>query len=139
VALNFSASKFALFVTSTVVGGLAQVWFLYVALLAIGKAHDLSALLGDGGLFFFTTSLTASSALIFFEHRPKIDNEWDLLLTFIACVASAGAIAYFIAIIVTHLGSAAPFRDHAVPQVAFAVTSFTYSLFVAARTGYFRR
>jgi hypothetical protein len=133
MVFNFSFSKFVLFVTATVVGGLAQVWLLYFVLLNMGKEHDVSAILGDGGLYFFATSLTASSALVYFEHKPTNTVPWDWTCTILAIAASMVSVA------ATHPGVPSPFRDQSLPQITCAAVSFVYSTFVAQRTGYFAR
>jgi len=136
---TFNSGKLALFTASTAVGGLAQVWLLYVALLARHKEHNLPALLGDGGLFFFTTSLTATSALMLFERLPRRPTSWDLTWTLVVLGVCLCAVVYYTAVLLDNLKVVAPFHDHVSAQLACALMAFLYALFAAARTGYFRK
>src|SRR5712692_7327809 len=79
----FSFAKLTLFAVANILGGLVQIWILCVFLATQGKQYDIGLLLGDGGLFFFATSLTVSSLLVFLEQsrarRSPIDNLFTLL------------------------------------------------------------
>lgn len=135
---SISPGKVILFTTSTAVGGLVQVWLLCVVLMAQGKVHTPSVLLGDGGLFFFTTSLTAASALILFEQLPSKPTAWDLTFTLAIAGVCFAASAYYITVFTAHSDSLAPFHDHVRPQMSCAISAFAYAMFASARTGYFR-
>jgi hypothetical protein len=137
--LTFSVGKFALFTLYTILGGLGQVWFLYLALYALGREHSLPVILGDGGLFFFNTSLTASSAFLLVEELRGKSSPWHRAFTTLAIVISISAVVYYIAIFTHHPGNSAPFHDHVKPQLALAVLAFTYAGFVAKETGFFSR
>jgi hypothetical protein len=137
-----SIGKVALFSTSTIIGGLVQVWLLYVVLYALGRDHSLPILLGDGGLFFFTTSLTATSALVLFEKIPGKPSPWDLLFTVLIIATCAGASVYYMTIFtgVAHLElTGLPFKTHVRPQLTCAFAAFAYAFFALGRTGYFSR
>jgi len=135
----FNSGKLALFTASTAIGGLAQVWLLYVALIARHKEHTLSSLLGDGGLFFFTTSLAVTSALMLFERLPRKPTSWDLFWTILVLAICGIAVVFYISVLIDNLKVVAPFHDHVGPQVGCASIAFFYAFFAAARTGYFRK
>ena len=64
-------------------GGLLQLWALIMVLNANGYPVEISELLGDGGLFFFATSLVVGSSISLFDYRPiKVGNK-DFNITMI--------------------------------------------------------
>lgn len=137
--LHFSLSKLMLFTIANVFGGLLQLWLLYGILAYFGKDRTVAVLLGDGGVFFFATSLTATSLLVFFADYAKHPSHSDLLVTVGALVGGGVAIFYYTLILSNRLGNAEPFKQYWPIQVFCAAIAFSYAVFVSARTGYFSR
>ncbi len=73
-----SLGKFVTFLLANIVGGLVQLWVLYLILVTQSKNPDLHVLLGDGGLFFFATSLTFNSFLALVEKNTLRPGTSDL-------------------------------------------------------------
>ena len=137
-----SLGKVTLFSTSMIVGGLVQVWLLYIVLCAQGRDHSLPILLGDGGLFFFTTSLTATSALVLFENIPGKPNSWDLVFTILIVATCVAASVYYMTVFTASANpelAGLPFKSHVRPQLTCAFCAFAYAFFASGRTGYFSR
>lgn len=136
---HFALGKLVSFVAANIVGGLLQVWVLYVALAALGKAHGLAVLLGDGGLFFFATSLTVNSFLILLAEFPGKLQQVDIVSTLFALIGGLiTSVVFYIVIFTNRLGIAEPFHDQIGPQVGCAILALAYAVFASARTGYFR-
>jgi ABC-type phosphate transport system permease subunit len=136
---TFSPSKIALFMVANVVGGLFQIWVLAVILSIDGEDHRIGVLLGDGGLFFFATSLTVNSFLIFEGSRRK-HSAIERTFTLLAILLTIGmSVAVYAAVFTHQLGKVEPFHDHVVSQIALASLALIYAMFVAERTGYFSR
>jgi len=137
---TISVGKITLFGLSNIIGALLQVWVLYIALTSLGKEHTLGVLLGDGGLFFFATSLTVSSVLILLAESPSRLSMVDIIFTLFATLGGlVTAIIVYTAVLTNNLGTAAPFHDHTGPQISCAVLALAYAFFAAGRTGYFSR
>jgi hypothetical protein len=137
---NFSPAKLALFVFANIAGGLLQVWVLYVALASLGRAHSVAVLLGDGGLFFFSTSLTVNGILLLLSESINKLSSWDVTITGLAIIGSlVSSIVVYIAVLVGTGLSASPFRDHVPAQLVCASVALAYAFYVGARTGYFGR
>jgi len=138
MAITFSSGKVVLFTLSNLVGGLLQVWVLYLALSSMGKEHSLAVLLGDGGLFFFSTSLVVNSILILLAESPGKPSATDLGITGMAVVGSlVTSIVVYTVVLTSRLGSVAPFHDHIGAQISCTVVALIYAFFVGVRTGYF--
>jgi hypothetical protein len=129
--------KLLTFFVVTIVGGLLQVWVLWL-ILAVGlnKPVGLAALLGDGGLFFFSTSITVSSFLLLIDRHSLKVGTADLNVTLVLAGAAAlSAVVMYTSVMSANFGSANPFKDLLFPQIACATAAFTYAFYVAVRTG----
>jgi hypothetical protein len=137
---NFSPGKLALFAFANIAGGLLQVWVLYLALASLGRPHTVAVLLGDGGLFFFSTSLTVNSILVLLSESKSKPSSIDITLTGVAIFGSlVASIVVYIAVLVSTDVSPAPFHDHVLPQVMCAAVALAYAVYAGVRTGYFGR
>jgi hypothetical protein len=137
---SFSPGKVALFAFANIAGGLIQVWVLYVALASLGRPHNLEVLLGDGGLFFFSTSLTVNSILVLLSQAKQKIPPVDITLTGLAIIGGiVSSIVLYIAVLVGKTPSASPFQDHVISQIVCAGVALAYAFYVGARTGYFGR
>ena len=135
---NFSPSKLVMFAFANIAGGLIQVWVLYLALASLERPHDIAVLLGDGGLFFFSSSLTVNGLLVLLSESKDKPSPVDITITGIAILGSlVASIVVYIAVLVGGTDAAAPFRNHILPQVVCASVALSYAFYVGARTGYF--
>ena len=140
MAIPFSPGKLFLFVISNLVVGLLQVWVLYLALATIGKEHNLPVLLGDGGLFFFSTSLIVNSTLVLLAQAPGKLSTVDIVFIVLTIAGSLiGSIVVYAVVLTTRLGTVAPFHDHIGAQLSCACAALVFAFFVGVRTGYFVR
>jgi len=135
--------RFVIFFFATVVLGVLQLWILGLLLLTAivpQSSVNLGKLLGDGGLFFFATTLTVSSALSLWDTRRPQIGDWDTVLTFIG-----GGVVLFIAVVVyaavhsKSFGSEPlPFQSHLMPQLTCVAFALGYWFYVGFRTGWFK-
>lgn len=129
-----------MFTIANIIGGLLQVWVLYIALSSLGKPHTLPLLLGDGGLFFFATSLTVNSVLVLLAESPARPLPWDLSITLFTILGTlVPSIVVYTAVLTNNPNVVAPFQDHTPSQISVAILAMAYALFVGVRTGYFNK
>jgi hypothetical protein len=134
---TFSVQKLFLFVLSNLLVGLLQIWILYIILRTMHKSPDISILLGDGGLFFFATSLAVSSYLLLYSQKAKpatIDLNLTIILVLFVILP---AIIIYTVVLSTQLGTVSPFHNCIGTQCWCALSSLTYAVYAGARTGYF--
>ena len=119
--------------------GLLQLWVLFMVLVFLGKVPSPGALLGDGGLYFFSTSLALSSLASLWQKGP-LEYESTATIISVVCVG----ITLFLAVVayVTVLSSdfgkvALPFSTvrHISSQLACAIVSSSYALYVSKQIG----
>lgn len=92
---SLAARRFALFVFLIVIGGLGQLWVTYAYLRCEQCPVQCAALLADGGVFFFATSLTLSSVFLLCQAKRRMDD-WALIITIpvLALVCGGAMLAY---------------------------------------------
>lgn len=138
-ALNthLSLGKLLTFFFVTVIFGLLQVWALWLILVfGLGKPVAVGELLGDGGLFFFATSVTVSSFLVLTNKYSLRFGKPDLNVTLILAGSTAfAAVVIYASVMSARFGTANPFKEQLWPQLACAVAALVYALYVAVRTG----
>jgi hypothetical protein len=61
--------------------GSLQLWVLIIVLKALDQPIELKRLLGDGGLFFFSTSLAIGSAVTLWDQKSTPFGGEDFLIT----------------------------------------------------------
>jgi len=61
--------------------GSLQLWVLMIVLKALDQPIELKRLLGDGGLFFFSTSLAIGSAVTLWDQKSTPFGGEDFLIT----------------------------------------------------------
>lgn len=140
-----SVGKILTFLGMTIVGSLLQLWLLALVLLVVTRAApSLSILLGKGGLFFFATSLVASSVLNLADKHPLSSGTADFNMTmFVGALAALGAVATYTSVLtqaqVASPQLQAPFSDPEWiwAQIGCATAALMYALYVAVRTGRF--
>lgn len=127
--------------TLVIIGlGLLQLWFIMIVLLVKDdEPIKIGELLGDGGLFFFSTSLTVSSALSLFDYRPMkpgtVDINFSLLTAIPVLLIASG---WFIAVVSKNgLSTPNPFQSHVEIQIACCTLAIVYWYFVGKRIGLF--
>lgn len=131
--------RFLSFAICIVVGGLLQLWVLLMVLNATGYVIDFREFLGDGGLFFFATSLSAGSAISLFDHRPIKVGTSDFNVTLICLFGILViAVSYYAAVLSGDgMSAAKPFSNHAPVQIACTLMAIGYWVYVGRRTGLF--
>jgi hypothetical protein len=130
--------KFVTFVLANVAGGLVQLWVLYLILLTLNRSHDIRVLFGDGGLFFFATSLTFNSLLALVEKHTLRPGTADLNVTLVlAGSVTVSAMVIYSAVLSQGTSTASPFSSHVLAQLSCAIAALVYAFYVSIRTGYF--
>lgn len=122
--------------------GLLQLWSAVLILLNAKKDINIRELLGDGGLFFFATSVVASGGLLLIERKrlgtPEILFSLVAMLTVAApCLLLYGAVS------AGQVGNSKavpfPFSNLMPAQIGLAVWALAYAMFAAARTKQFSK
>jgi hypothetical protein len=72
--------RMSIFFILVIILGLLQLWVLIVVLKALHQPIEVKRLLGDGGLFFFSTSLAIGSALTLWDQKSTSRNDEELIL-----------------------------------------------------------
>lgn len=127
------------FTVGIIGGSLLQLWILLIVLATNNHAIDIKQILGDGGLFFFSTSLCVASALNLFDYQPTTVGKLDFNMTLLIC----GGIFILTVVYYTSVLSGSkeqipnPFSDYCLLQVGCALTSIGYWFFTGLRTGLF--
>jgi hypothetical protein len=98
--MRFSLARLVIFLTANVVCGLLQVWVILVALHMVGRPHPVAALLSDGGMFVFGTSLAINSALVLHaeKFRKSCPRDWALTLCLAGYVIALSLIVYSVVV-----------------------------------------
>lgn len=136
MASRLSVGQLITFLLATLIGGLAQLWCLYFVLLALDRPFKFGQLLGDGGLFFFATSLGVSSYLTLSGKRRVRPGSSDFNISFVAAFAiGVPAVTTYSSVLTANLGAVSPFESHVLPQICVAFASLSYSIYVGVRTG----
>lgn len=123
----------------TVGGGLLQLWVLYLMAIATGTAPTLGELLGDGGLYFFATSLSFSSFVSLSSSTPiKFGtNHFNVTILLVGPVTLLAVVMY-ISVLSGAVGQqASPFSNHILSQLGCTFASLVYGLYVGVVTGFF--
>jgi hypothetical protein len=107
--------------------------------MALGQAPQLGVLLGDGGLFFFSTALIFNSLLMLLGAPPPalLPKGADYVVTALAALVLITVVAIYTSVLTQHLGEPSPFGGQAKLQIAFALVALVYAFYVAARAGQF--
>lgn len=138
---SVSGEKVAMFFLATVVIGVFQLWVIVLVLLAMKKTPDIDVLLGDGGLFFFTTSLLATSGLKLFE-KQATDRRDIICSVVVGLVVFVPAIVFYSVVMAMHFNhpsvEGSPFAGMVWPQFGCGFVAVAYAVYVAVRTGMFR-
>jgi len=131
--------RFFAFFGGVFVGGLLQLWILVMILLAIGHPVSIAEILGDGGLFFFATSLVVNSWLSLADYEPMIVGKKDFNITFLCFFGVViPVIAYYTAILSNGgLDQIRPFGDFVPLQISCLVGAIAYWIYSGIRTGLF--
>lgn len=120
-------------------GGLLQIWVLLLMLNATGQTIQIKEILGNGGLFFFATTLCVGSILSLFDFRPIIVGNRDFNISVICCgVVILVAVTNYAAVLsdggftVTN-----PFSDNVATQIGCTLIAIVYWYYSGNRTGLF--
>lgn len=147
-AISRCIGRFVSLVLLTVGGGLLQLWVTLI-LLAELDSLKVTTLLGDGGVFFFSTSLIYTSILTFLSKKEfKIGTlSFNLTVPLVASVTLYTVIVYAVCQVKACVPSAAaetdgmmrtlPFADHWVPQIICGSAAIVYAVYVCTEVGFF--
>ena len=129
------------FLLGIIGGGLLQIWLLVAVLRLSGQAARVAELLGDGGLFFFATSLAVSSLLTLCDAYPPRVGTADFNLTAVLVgTVMLVAVTYYVGVLTGSLGKTTlPFAKYWVPQLVCTSAALLYWFYVGVRTGMFQR
>lgn len=124
------------FIFCTLFFGLLQLWIVLV----VGKSPSFGQLFGDGGVFFFATSLLVSSTLSLLDRGLLRAGSAELTITFVVAAPTfLLAIVTYSAIVSGQFSSATPsltpFASKAWHQIASGAVATIYAIFTAIRTG----
>lgn len=131
--------RLLIFVLAIIGGSLLQFWVLLVVLDVKGYPIQAKEVFGDGGLFFFASSLSVGSALNLFDKRPMIIGKQDFIVTFLICGGILFFVVAYYAAVLSGGGpaTAKPFGDHLLIQFGCALAAVAYWFFTGLRTGMF--
>ncbi len=133
---SFSPGKLITFVLATILGGLLQLWVLWLILASVSQPPSYGDLLGDGGLFFFATSLFATSLLTLVDQYSLRPGSADFNITLVSVLSViVPAVAVYASVLTSNLGNPSPFSGHVASQLSCASAAFAYAGYVAVRTG----
>lgn len=119
--------------------GLLQLWILFMVLLAIGHPIRISEILGDGGLFFFSTSLLTNSMLSLADFKPIKFGSKEFIVTLLALLGVIlPVIVYYTAILSNGgLSEPRPFGDIVPLQIGCLLGAVVYWFFSGIIVGIF--
>ena len=142
---SINPSKLATFLVLIFGAGLLQLWILAIFLGFEGNLTDeVARLWGNGGLYFFSTSLVYSSFLTLLKDRPVQYGSMDMpvsfvslgLTTLIACIA-------FVRTLDVGSGAQAlgplPFASNLFSQLTCVAVASSYAFFVGISCSRVRR
>jgi hypothetical protein len=129
------------FTLAVIGGGLMQLWVLLLVLKANGHPLLLKDLLGDGGLFFFATSLAVGSSISLFDSHKLVIGNADCNITLIVCggVVLLAVIYYASTLSSSSPRVAAPFAKHIGLQLGCCCAAVVYWYYTGVRTGLFTK
>ena len=138
-SLNFG--KLLSFLIFTFGAGLLQLWILLLLLYLKGNPPSAAELLGDGGLYFFSTSLAFSSFVALTNHASiKFgDLHFNVTAIMLFPIIIIAIVAY-VSVLSDKIGiAAAPFSNHLLSQFSCLILASIYGFYVATVTGVFKR
>jgi len=120
-------------------GGLLQLWLLVFILSIKGILPSWGQVLGDGGVFFFATSVSMGSAVSLYDRvRFRLGNA-DCNISILACL---GTLLCAVTVYTAELSDAGlepgrPFAKYIATQLGCMILSIAYWLYSGVRTGLF--
>ncbi|MGP8048983.1 MAG: hypothetical protein ACLPYB_00095 [Desulfobaccales bacterium] len=125
----------------TVGGGLLQLWVLVLIIVNTGGKLNIGSLLGDGGLFFFATTLAFHSFLILIDHEPlRIgSSNLNITLLLVGPVMVTSMVTYASVLSIALGKIILPFSNHLAPQIICSLCALTYAFYVGTVTSFGRR
>jgi uncharacterized membrane protein len=132
-------NKLLTFIIFTFFGGLLQLWVLFLVLVFLGKPPSAGALLGDGGLYFFSTSLALSSLASLWQKKPlKYDDTTTIISIGCVGITLLLAVVAYVSVLSSGLGRVtSPFSTttHITSQLSCAVLASVYAMYVTRQIG----
>ena len=138
---SISQGKVLSFIFFTFGAGLLQLWILFLVLYFSGKNPTISNLLGDGGLYFFSTALAFSSFVGLISHVPLKFGDLSLNITLLVIgpITLIATISY-VSSLFSNIGTqVAPFANQLMPQITCFLLASAYAFYVSTITGVFKK
>lgn len=137
---HFSFGRVYSFVLLNIAGGLLQLWVVALMLFVKGSGVTVAQLLGDGGLFFFATSLAYSSVFSLTNKYPMTTGtrDFNITLTLVGCVTLLALIVYVSVLSSTPQSGSPPLSGTVFHQIACVTAALVYAFYVSVRTGLFK-
>ena len=124
----------------TIGGGLLQLWVLSLILMTNQSPIRIGDLLGDGGLFFFATSLAFTSFVSLSSKMSIVfgTGQFNVTLVIVAPITLLAVVVYSTVLSGSLGQKAAPFADHVTAQIACAFAAVIYAFYVCTAIGFFK-
>lgn len=126
----------------TIIGGsLLQLWVLMLILKATNNPVTTGQLLGDGGLFFFASSLAVGSAISLIDNCKIVFGNIDFIMTLLICFGLIIIVVAYYASILTNVGfdEPDPFANNIRLQIGCAFCAIAYWFYSGVRIGLFTK
>lgn len=129
------------FAMGVVGGGLLQLWVLIIILNVKNGSIEVAQLLGDGGLFFFSTSLAVGSAISLFDKRvPKIGSHYFNVTVIVCGGILFFAVTYYVSVLSDDgLKEDRPFAEYMLLQIGCSIAAVAYWFYMGICTGLFTK
>lgn len=122
--------------------GLIQLWVVSLILFyhPTKSFPGFEILLGDGSLYFFSTSLVFSNlfSLLIGKNFKLNETHWIISIILIGVVLFNSLVAY-ITIFSTNIGTPSPFKNYLLSQIFTVIFAISYTIYTSTCTGLFKR
>ncbi len=136
--MSISKGKIFSFAIITLGGGLLQLWILCFMKFQSEHMLNPSQILGDGALYFFSTSLAFSSFVTLSSFAPikfgGIHFNCTLLLVM---PLTFWSVVDYVSILSKSTKELYPFSNHLTPQICCVIAALVYAFYVCLVTGLF--
>ncbi len=132
--------RFLSFLFILIAFGPIQLWILLLVLNTTSRGTiTIGTILGDGGLFFYATTVAVGSAISLFDKKQFKIGSSDFNVTLICCIAPLIVIVIYYSSILTQTGLSTPrpFNACIFQQLGCTLMALIYWLYVGTRTGLF--
>ncbi|HHC6517486.1 hypothetical protein [Vibrio parahaemolyticus] len=140
MSVNFAFGKLLSFILVTFGIGLLQIWILLIALVLTNKPISVHEILGDGGLYFFSTVLALSSFITLTSHKADLSygsTGFNISLIVLGLVTVIAIVAY-VSVLTDKIGTPSPFSAQIASQIMCVCLASSYAFYVSTVTGVFK-